>query len=249
MRNLIYIVALDHASSMHKNSDYSGYSVRTWEYWCNRNNVDLIVNKEHDERFGRPIWNKELVYEYGKKYGKIGVVDSDTMVKWDAPNIFEMFNNDEFCGVVDNANLKWIYDSVNVYKKFFPDINIDISEYYNAGILFFGNKYLAIFEDTLKFYLNNQIELDNWNLGGGKEQTILNYHLIKHSVNKKDLTLDWNMIGMHKRGLFGYNWQLNEDKTPFFIKYGKIWHFTGFSVSDRIRIMKQTWELIKDNYV
>ena len=33
-------------------------------------------------------------------------------------------------------------------------------------------------KQILDFYLDNQEELDNWNKGGGKEQTILNYHLV-----------------------------------------------------------------------
>jgi hypothetical protein len=53
---------------------------------------------------------------------------------------------------------------------------------------------------------------------------------------------------MHRRDLFGYNWQLNEDKTPFFIKYGYVWHFTGFPVKDRIDIMKQVWEIFGNKY-
>jgi hypothetical protein len=241
------MVAIDHATSQHKNSDYSQYSIKSWKYWCDTNNVDFMLITEHDERFGRPIWNKELVYEKAKEYDKIGVIDSDTMIRWDAPNIFDLYH-DEFCGVVDNINLKWIHDSINVYKKFFPDIIMDISSYFNAGVLFFSNKHLDVFEDILNFYMDNQHELDNWKLGGGKEQTILNYHLIKHNVRKKELIPEWNLLGMHRRDLFGYNWQLNEDKTPFFIKYGYVWHFTGFPVKDRIDIMKQVWEIFGNKY-
>ena len=247
-KNLIYMVSINHHTSIYKNTDYSKYSIKTWDYWCKKNNVDFIVNETHDERFGRPIWNKELIYKIGKDYDKIGVIDSDTMIKWDTPNIFDEFNDDEFCGVVDNINLRWIYDSINVYKKFFPDTDIDLNSYFNAGVLFFGNKYLSVFKDVLNFYLDNQEELDNWKLGGGKEQTILNYHLVKHDVNKKELTPNWNLLGMHRRDLFSHNWQVKDEPSPFFIKYGNIWHFTGFPVEDRIQIMKQTWEHLRGNY-
>ena len=109
--NLIYIVAIDHNLSSLKNSNYSKYCIKTWEYWCKKNNVDLIVNKTHDERFGRPTWNKELIYEIGKKYDKIGVIDSDTMIRWDTPNIFNQFTN-EFCGVNDIADCNWVLNSL-----------------------------------------------------------------------------------------------------------------------------------------
>jgi predicted O-methyltransferase YrrM len=48
--------------------------------------------------------------------------------------------------------------------------------------------------------------------------------------------------------MFNYNWQLDKDKTPFFIKYGYIWFFNGIPKDKRSEIMDQTWEYIKDNY-
>ena len=58
----------------------------------------------------------------------------------------------------------------------------------------------------------------------------------------------WNLLGMHKKQMFIHNWQLEEDKTPFFVKYGFIWHFTGFGIPDRINLMKQTWDAFGYNY-
>ena len=241
------MVAINHNSSEYKNTDYSQYSIETWKYWCERNNVDFMLITEHDERLGKPIWNKELIFERAKGYDKIGVVDSDTMIKWDAPNIFDEYD-DEFCGVVDNVNLKWVYDSLNVYGKFFKGVEIDIDNYINAGVLFFTKEHLSLFEDILSFYFNNQTELDNWKLGGGKEQTILNYHLQKKNFKRKFLTPSWNLLGMHKKQMFKNNWQLKEDPLPFFVKYGYIWHFTGFSITDRIKLMTQTWQFFGDRY-
>ena len=246
-KNLIYMVAINHETSEYKNSDYSQYSIKSWEYWCKRNDVDFMLITEHDERLGKPIWNKELIYERAEGYDKIGIVDSDTMIKWNAPNIFDMYD-DEFCGVLDNVNLKWVHDSLQVYNKFFEGTEIDIDEYINAGILFFTKNHLSLFEDILKFYLKNREELDNWNKGGGKEQTILNYHLKNSGFKRKFFNPSWNLLGMHKKQMFTHNWQLDEDKTPFFVKYGYIWHFTGFGIPDRINLMTQTWELFEKHY-
>ena len=51
-----------------------------------------------------------------------------------------------------------------------------------------------------------------------------------------------------RKEMLGPNWQLKEDPTPFFVKYGYIWHFTGFGIPDRINLMKQTWDLFGDKY-
>ena len=45
----------------------------------------------------------------------------------------------------------------------------------------------------------------------------------------------------------GYNWQLNEDKTPFFLKYTYIWFFSGFpNRGARYKLMNQIWVLLVD---
>ena len=48
---------------------------------------------------------------------------------------------------------------------------------------------------------------------------------------------------------FSHNWQLNIDKTPFFLKYGYIYFFSGFpNRGDRYNLMNQIWEAFKGQY-
>ena len=35
-----------------------------------KNNVDFMLITEHDNRLGKPVWNKELIYEKGVKTTK-----------------------------------------------------------------------------------------------------------------------------------------------------------------------------------
>ena len=246
-KNLIYIVATDSPISKIKPSEYTEFGLKTWEYYCNKHNIDLIINTEHDDRFKYPVWNKELIYEIGKNHNKIGIVDSDTMIKWDTENIFDIYN-DEFCAVEDNANLGYSLNSIQNYNKFFPKIKLELHNYFNAGVLFFTKKHLDIFKDLLDFYLENKEELDNWSLGGGREQTLLNFFVNKHKPNFKKLSPAYNLYHLPRKDILKNNWQLKEDATPFFIKYGKIWHFTGFPVEQRKNLMSQTWNIIKNNY-
>lgn len=245
-KNLIYIVSISDPNAKVDHSLYSKYCIHSWEYWCKENNVDLHVVTQNDPRCGRPIWNKELVYNIGKDYDKIGVVDADTMVRWDTPNIFDKIS-DKFYMVKDDSNWSWVYKSINNYQKFFPDTSLDIDEYGNAGVLFFDSKFLHVCEEIFNFYLDNKQELDSWNKGGGREQTIFNFTLKKNKVTPTFLSPKWNLISMHKRELFRNNFQL-DDAVPHFVKYGYIWHFTGFSIEDREKLVKQTWDLVKHNY-
>ncbi len=57
------------------------------------------------------------------------------------------------------------------------------------------------------------------------------------------------MFAMHKKEMFSHNFQDGDDKTPFFIKYSWVWHFTGFPIEQRTEIMKNTWTNTGDKYI
>lgn len=248
MRSLIYIVAIDDASSKVSVNDYFCYSRPTWEYYCDKYDIDLIVSDVHQlDGSIKPIWNKEMISVIGRPYDKIGIVDCDTMIRWDAPNIFDLFGADDMCAVSDLCDLRWMFDSIDQRQRFFPNVSIDPMNYVNAGVLFFGKRYLQLFGDLLDFYLDNRVEIDSLQ-SGGREQTLLNFIFAKNEVNIKKLSPAWNLLSMHRKNVFVYNWQLNRDRTPHFIKYAYLWHFTGFPIEQRIDVMKQTWELSKHLY-
>ena len=246
---MIYTVAVNHDTSQFKNSDYSQYCIKSWERWCKKNDIDFMVITEHDARYKYPVWNKDLIFEkLDTEYDKIGYVDSDTMIHWDAPNPFDMYD-DEFCWVKDIANFRWVSNSIETYNKFYPNQTLDIYDYYNSGVSFFTKEHKFIYDNLQKLYKENSKELDECATKGvGKVQTLLNFELQKEAVKIKELPPTWNMFSMHKREMFNHNWQDGEDKTPFFIKYSWIWHFTGFPIEDRTNIMKQTWEMVGDRY-
>ena len=86
----------------------------------------------------------------------------------------------------------------------------------------------------IKLYENNSEELMKvaWVVVKFKRFVIMNY---KNTISKQKNYIRWNMFPMHKREMFGHNWQDGDDKTPFFIKYSYIWHFTGFPIEDRTK--------------
>jgi hypothetical protein len=246
-KNLIYMVAIDHNTSQFKNTDYSQYAKSSWSAWCSKNNIDFKIIDTHNPMYKFPVWNKDLIFDIvGDQYDKIGYVDSDTMVKWDAPNPFDLYD-DEFCGVIDRSSLRWILNSIKAYSPFYPEINLDLDNYINSGITFFTKEHKFIFDNLKQLYLQHSSGLDEIK-GVGKVQTVLNYELIKNNVKVKYLDPRWNLFSIHKKNMFQHNWQLKQDTIPFFIKYSYIWHFTGFPIENRTDIMKQTWELTKHLY-
>ena len=188
--------------------DYFQYSRKTWEYWCERNDCLFVPFTEPVEkdlfRF-RPNWQKAIfvfdeLERMGIEYDQIALVDSSFMIKWDAPNFFDMTDR-RFTAWRDMDNMKWIYDSIKGYEGFFqeacdlPHFKLDTSKYVNT-----------------------------------------------------ELPIAFKLTHLHRKELFSYNWQLDEDRTPFFIKYGYNYSFNGIPKDQRNQIMKHTWEAIKNNY-
>ena len=246
-KNLVYTTAINHDTSTFNNSDYSQYCINSWQAWCNKNDLDFFIIDQHDSRYKYPVWNKDLIFEYVEdKYDKIIYVDSDTMVKWDAPNPFDLYDN-EFCTAIDRSSLRWILNSIDSYQQFFPDTKLNLDTYFNSGVCMFTKEHKPIFDKLIEFYERHSAELDRIS-GVGKVQTVLNFMLEQEKVERKILPPTWNLFSIHKKNMFRHNWQLNEDMTPFFIKYSYIWHFTGFPIEDRTKIMKQVWEQYKQYY-
>jgi predicted O-methyltransferase YrrM len=246
------------------NEKYGGYdyfkqSKTSWEYWCKKNDCMFIsfeIPIEKDLSRFRINWQKAIfVFDELEKrninYNQICLIDSSSIIKWDAPNFFEMTDN-QFTALRDLDNLKWVYESVQGYKNIFNDFKLDISKYVNSGFMIFNESHRQLFKSFKQFYydnINELIELQDVTVKKGTEQTPMNYWL---QLNDIDINLNlptaFKLTHIHRKDMFSHNWQLNEDLTPFFIKYGYIWFFNGIPKDDRTRIMKETWELVKHNY-
>tara|TARA_Y100000004_G_scaffold194378_1_gene258804 strand:+ start:1142 stop:1951 length:810 start_codon:yes stop_codon:yes gene_type:complete len=265
--NAIYMVAIDHDNSNFKHSNFSEYSIKSWEYWCKKNNVDFHVITEHNKDYGYPIWNKLDVVDVCDKYEYVGIVDCDTMIKWDAPNIFDTLE-DGIYGVKDDINMNWVVNSVENYRKEFFNVDIDLDKYINAGVVFLHHESLRVYKILRDFYIQNKDILDSWNKGGGREQTLFNYMAQTNDFKINLLPSTWNQLNIIKSELIQHNWQVDQkvndwslcnpqeplkckadhDRTPWSMKYGYITHFTGFPIEHREMVMKYYWDLLGKNY-
>lgn len=83
----------------------------------------------------------------------------------------------------------------------------------------------------------------------GTEQTPFNYWLQINNIDiNLDLPITWKLTHLHRKNMLGSNWQYKQDPTPFFIKHGYNWLFTGFEKMERNRLMTEVWNFIKHNY-
>ena len=96
-KNVVWWPAIVHKENAHKygNYDYFEYTRKSWEYWCERNDVLFVPFTEPVEddlyRF-RPNWQK-IIFVFdeldrrGIDYDQIFLADSSCMIKWNAPNV------------------------------------------------------------------------------------------------------------------------------------------------------------------
>lgn len=229
---------------------YQEWSLRTWNYYANKHNCKLVVLQEplQDVEMMRPTWQRWYVYEIleqsGIEYDQVALIDIDTMVRWDTPNIFEL-SEGRYTGVIDDLSIEWIYNSINGYKEYFPDVNLQWDKYINNGVLVLpkeGGKEFC--KKVTDFYLANVDSLrdkQHVSLKKGTDQTPINYLAMREfGSDIKYLSKKFNMTHMYKTHAFIDN---------IFIKCSYIWHFNGLPRDQRNQYMQYTWEQIKDNYV
>jgi hypothetical protein len=160
---------------------------------------------------------------------------------------------------LDKDNWGWIYQSVVGYKEFFKQFNHDLSDkylvnnYINAGAVIINKNHKEFFKSLKEFYYEHKdklISLQDREVIKGTDQTPFNYWLQINDVEiNTSLPFMYNLTHMHRKNMLIYNWQLDEDKTPYFIKYGYVWKYNGIPKNERTNLMKQTWDIVKDYYV
>ena len=259
-KNVVFWVGVknQHYSEKYGGWEWMDISRKTWEYWCKKHDVIFFPFEEpiNDDLVNYRInWQKsiycfDLLDEAGIDYDQIFLVDATCMVKWDMPNIFELTDN-KFTAWRETDNLNWVYDSVRGYEEFFS-YKLNKHNYFSSGVIIFNKSHKDMFLDFKDLYLNNTeefVELQDKTVRKGTEQTPLNYWVQKNNVELNlDLPFSYKLTHIHRKDMFKPNWQLNEDSTPFFIKYGYNWVFNGIPKNQRTEVMSQTWGFVKDNY-
>ena len=239
---------------------YFEYSRKAWEYWCKKNDcifVDLTEPVEKDLNHFRPNWQKALfVFDELERrnidYNKIALIDSTAIPHWNCPNFFDL-TDDRFTSWRDMDNMKWVHESIVGYKDFFDGFELDSMKYINSGFMIFNKSHREVFQSLKKLYYDKKekfMELQDVKVRRGNDQTPINYWL---QINNVELNLDlpvaFNLTHLHRREMFSYNWQLDEDKTPFFLKYGYVWRFNGIPKDQRTDLMGQVWNAVGGQYV
>lgn len=239
--------------------EWMEYSKKTWQYWCTKHNVEFV----HYDHTSNPDilshlvnWQRWFdVFDFldtkGIEYDQIMLVDASSMVHWNAPDFFKISDR-KWCAFRANENMKWSMESTDGYRDLFPGINFRYNDYIASGLAIFNKSHKEFLLKLKEFYYDNyeSIIQKQKTIKRGTDQPIINYMLRKHDIDINYLRLPYACNHLYRREMLSYNWQLNEDMSPFFIKYLYIWFFSGLSDrgNTRKQLMKQTWDYIGHYY-
>lgn len=228
---------------------YQEYSLRTWQHYAKRHGHRLILwtKSIRPTREMRPTWQRWHVYDVlegsNVEYNQVALVDLDTMVHWNAPDIFKASKN-RYSAVRDILNPAWNVESIEGYQEMFPGQTLEWDDYTNNGVVVLpADTGKAFCKEVLDFYYANQEELnykEAISLRRGSDQTPVNYLAFNyfeegiHHISSK-----FNMMHLPSTDV------LQQD---MYIKHGYVWHFNGLLPHERIKYMEYTWNKISKHY-
>ena len=126
-KNILFFTALK-ANDPNMNA-YQEWALKSWTWYAKKYDLEMFILTEplYDTEWMRPTWQRWYVYDLLEandiEYNQVALIDIDTMVRWDTPNIFEVAGNN-YSGVKDDISLEWVSNSIWGYQKFFPDTEL-----------------------------------------------------------------------------------------------------------------------------
>tara|TARA_S200002703_G_scaffold151338_1_gene150594 strand:+ start:421 stop:1155 length:735 start_codon:yes stop_codon:yes gene_type:complete len=224
-RNAIVVVNIQRKGT----NNLLQYSLESFKDYSKRTNAELIVlsSKKLDQKYSlhkqSPYeylrFEKNQIYDLFNTYDRILRLDSDTLIKKDCPNYFDLHSSNlyvtrEDVGSRKDNRLKRIRN----IKKQLGEVEGWNDFYFNSGVL------LASKLHKEAFNLNN-IDLTKVS-GNMQEQSVLNWLSFYNKFNLVDLGPTFNFLDFFEK-----------DKVAF-KKNSYIIHYAGMTYQDKLTELK-----------
>lgn len=231
MKNIIFMQNVDLGNGRSQNYHYS---INSWKKYADKYNCDLFVLTDSltDISSMKLTWQRYYVFdilEYNNiEYDQILMVDCDTIVHPDAPNVFDLTDN-KYCVVDNNGSFEWVLRSIKTYRDgLFNDKWVNPWEYFNCGFQIFNKSHKEFFKYILDFYLENTekiIKLQSNHLG--TDQTVLNYLVKDYDIDIKHLPISWNLQDLNSKQLLHLHPQSWIPDELIYKDCGWVFHFNA----------------------
>jgi hypothetical protein len=251
---------------------YVPYARATWEHWCREHGVLFRVLEQPLTRgalvdapppIQRWIAVEQLLAEAAPG-SQVAVVDADTMIRWDAPDLFREAAS-SLAAVRDGGDPAWICRSIAAYARFFPGVTLRWWDYFNSGLVVFRREHAHLLTSLIDFYEGHRHELEAIQRQGdvGVDQTLLNFVVRQEQEPIQFLPAPFNMVRCVPPPLVALiemesarpaaEWQgllsrmMDLPGTFDFIEHSHVWHFTT-PVAARVELMRETWRRVRAHY-
>jgi lipopolysaccharide biosynthesis glycosyltransferase len=157
-------------------------SHQTFKQYANKHNLSLEIIDS-----GETYFAKMKLYNLLEKYDRLLFIDTDTIIRNDCPNLFEIVPENKF-GAFDEHNMANSKEK-EIHKKFmseaskFYTLPIDNFKFFNTGVMVISQIHKQIFQKTEK-YLN----LDYY------DQLLINLRLGYLNIDTQDIGYQFNRM-------------------------------------------------------
>ena len=232
MKNIVFIPNINLGNGR---SDSYQYSIKSWKYWCDKNDVELIVWEDliYPVDYMKITWQRYYMFDILEgnniEYDQILMVDADTIVHPDCPNFFEETDN-KYCGVMNEGDYEWVLRSVRGFgDELFEGKRIKPWNYINGGFQIVNKKHKDFYKKVIEYYSNNRQKIQDTisKLKTATDQTIINFLLVENNIDVKILPDCYNLVDLYRKNLLyldSNNWWSDE---LHFLEAGWVYHFNA----------------------
>ena len=120
-KNVVFMVNLVESAKVDRTKPYE-FSINSWKHYCTKHECELYVLEDriYEEEYLLANWHKTfcttVLENSDVEFDKICVVDCDTLVHPDAPNIFDVTSTNDIYGVHNMGNYDWVIRSMENYS-------------------------------------------------------------------------------------------------------------------------------------
>jgi hypothetical protein len=252
-------------NNLYENEQYNK-CIKTWEFYCKKHNIELYL-LEGDKYYNNSPDYAAMCFDRWtdkkfpiSEYNRVTFIDADTLVRWDLPDINDIFDQNglNITVVQDQGGSNVLNYHVHQWLGLKPDVLSIVRNYFNAGFVSMKPHHLLRLQKEIPLYKNyyyNNKDIDGHVKGIGKkggvridamDQTAINImlqELFPHNISfiPKDFNCQvpylFNGEEDFKNNYSSFEW-LNE---------GGIFHL-GSSTLAHTDLINIFWENFKENY-
>ena len=146
-------------NSLQEHEQYSK-CISTWEFYCKKHNIELHLIEGEKYFTDFPDY-AAMCYDRWtdvsfpiEEYNRITFVDADTMIRWDIPDINQIFEDNglDIVVVPDQGGSHIAHYHINQWLGFKPNAFGVIQNYFNAGFVSMKSHHLSKLQQQIVLY-------------------------------------------------------------------------------------------------